>query len=125
MTRYDNLSKGELISEIQKLKLELLVSRSEKKELNERCKDVYSERPGYLWRYSDERVIALKKGINDLQAMIDSNRAQQDYIRRELEYISRAESGYCDKNLNYYEGYDDTLYLRELERKGYISGLKI
>lgn len=121
---YDGVSKEELIAENEKLKVELLMARSERKHVEEENRKIKAERPGYKWRWSDERYIALSKRNQELEAEIEEIRNRQECIRTELEFIKKANNGGCERSCNYYDEYDADLYLKELVKNGCIFAIR-
>ena len=123
---YDGLSREELLEIIDKLHAENFRAKKELFELRVREKEIKSERPGYKWRWSDERLIELYARKRKLEDQI------QFYIPRELreidmelEYIKRASNGGQERKRNYYDFYDEDLYLKELEKDGYVRGFSL
>ena len=122
---YDNISKEELITDIEKLKEELNETRNRCKAYEFQIKNIQAERPGYKWRWSDERLIALNKQKADLERLMDLIREKQYRINEELEFIKKANNGGSERSNNYYNIYDRDLYIKEFLDRGYINGFML
>ena len=122
---YNDMSKEELIAEAKRIEAELKKSKAERKNKQRESKEIKAEKPGYKWRWSDERLITLYNRDLELAQLIDRLLTQRRLIRSEIGFINNARSGGCERNCNYYSEFDEDLYLKELDDFGYIRGLKL
>ena len=123
---YNGLSRAELLNIIIELREDNFRIKKELSSLKNREKEIKSEKPGYKWRWSDERLIALYRRQRELEFELRTAIPNElDAIDRELEYIKRANNGGNNRTENYYDYYDEDLYLRELKRDGYVRGFSL
>lgn len=124
--KYDGLSREELLNVINELRADNFRIRKELFDLRNKEREIKAERPGYKWRWSDERLATLYKRKGELEFELSTvipNELRD--IKWELEFIRRANNGGQERETNYYDIYDEYLYLRELERDGYVRGFSL